>query len=182
MNAGEIVIAAVGAAGGVGGAVFAWVQAKAAVDSRDDAQEAKKDAEAAQKRAEDARDEALELSRQATDAALRQAAAQEEANRLEVEARAPRNWTGPRFDGKNAQSWINTSGKDITIHEVEVLPSDTAGLVRLRTPESVPGVVPSGGALRVVSIRLNGPSADVLKVVFNVEGEDVARQVDFPLS
>lgn len=76
--------------------MFAWVQAKAAVGSRDDALSAKAEAEAAQKRAELARDEALELSRKATAAAERQVAAQEEANRLEEEPLRPKPWTGPR--------------------------------------------------------------------------------------
>lgn len=182
MNAGEILIAAVGAVGGVGGAVFAWVQAKAAVGSRRDAQDAQAEAEAAQRRAEAARDEALELSRKATQAAQRQAAALEEANRLEAEARRPKTWTGPNVESDKELSWLNTSGEDITVLRTEVLPADTAGMVRKRMPSSFPGVVPAGGRLLVWRVRASGKRPEVLVVEYELAGTSGVQRINLPLS
>lgn len=136
MNAGEIVITAVGAIGGVGGAVFAWVQAKAAVDSRDDARNAQSEAESAQKRAEEARDEALDLSRKATAAAERQAVALEVANKLLAESHdlsrrtAPPVWSQARQVADAYVLFDNTSGRHIIVTSLLVEPDEYGALMK----------------------------------------------------
>lgn len=182
MNAGEIVIAAVGAIGGVGGAAFAWVQARAAVGSRQDAQAAQAEAEAAQARAEAARDEALELSRKATDAAQRQAEALEEANRLASEALKPGVWQGPRYVNDTTSSWRNVTGRDITIHRTEVRPVEAARLVRLPELRSLPHVIPAGGSLQVMKLRAAGTRPDVLVVEFEIADSLERQSSNLPLS
>ncbi|QBE48444.1 hypothetical protein [Leucobacter triazinivorans] len=181
MNAGEIVIAAVGALGGVGGAVFAWVQAKAAVGSRDDAKAAQEDAELAQRRAEAARDEALELARKATAAAERQAAAQEEANRLEIEARTPPAWSGPEYVSEKVRAMVNTSGASIEVISIEVVPETVGGFVQVQDGQAPPYEVPEGGSLRYYQIRAYGPGADLIAVQWRNVGTTESRELRIPL-
>lgn len=167
---------------GAGAAAFAWVQAKTAVGSRDDAQIAQREAEAAQRRAETARDEALELARKATAAAERQAAAQEEANRLEIAARKPPTWTGPRYISQGASGWINTSGVDITIYKTVVHPPEANAYVRVQSPKELPGLVVAGGQVRIHAIKAGGVRPDALEVEFELAGEGLRRSANFPIS
>lgn len=121
MEIGGIIIAAAGALGGVGAAIFAWVQAKIAVDSREDAL-------AAQSAAESARDEALQAAKQGAAAADRQADALEVANRLLADAQAlnerlaPPAWSQARFPGSSTFAFDNTSGRHIILTSVEIEP------------------------------------------------------------
>ncbi|TDP89796.1 hypothetical protein EDF62_3093 [Leucobacter luti] len=182
MNGGEIVIAAVGAAGGIGGAVFAWVQARAAVDSLADAREAQEKAAVAQQRAETARDEALALSRKANAAFERQAEAQEEANRLRVEEQKPKTWAGPNWDGEKTRSWRNNSGEEVTVHRATVVPNEESGMVRIRAPHSIPGSVPANGSLRYLLIKASGRQAELLEVEYEIAGNGQRLIVNLPLS
>lgn len=182
MNLGETLITAAGAIGGVGGGIFAWVQASAAVGSRKDAQKAQADAEAAQERAEVARDEALELTRESTAAAVRQAAAQEEANRLEIEARRPGIWQGPKYETETTSTWLNVSGQEVTVLSSEVLPNDAAGRVAIVTPRPLPGKVPVGGSLRIMTVKGAGTPPDVLVLQLELDGEPGQKETNIPLS
>ncbi|WP_336657433.1 MULTISPECIES: hypothetical protein [unclassified Leucobacter] len=117
-------IAAVGAAGGVGGAIFAWVQAKTAVDER-------KDAQAAQTAAENARDEALAAARQSAAAAERQADALEAANALLADSQAlnerlaPPTWSQAQFVDDHVVSFTNNSGRHVVVTSIEIEPDTT---------------------------------------------------------
>lgn len=182
MNAGEILIAAVGAAGGVGGAIFAWVQAKAAVDSRKDALAAQHEAEAAQERAENARDEALELSRKAASAAERQAAAQEEANKLLSESHelnkrtAPPAWSQARQLGEAHVAFDNLSGRHVVITSIRVEPGEYGTLMRAAER---PHRVENGDAFAVGwEQRYTMPDPRKLTIVWRYEDETETSETE----
>lgn len=181
MNAGEIVIAAIGAAGGIGGAVFAWVQAKAAVGSRNDANTAKADAEAAQKRAEEARDEALRLAREANDAFNRQAEALERNNELTEAAMRTPDWTIENT-GTASPRAINTSHRTMLVQMVTVTPEDNTDWVEHVGRSDYPFRVEPQEAIRLKVMRgVGGNPARLAVVEWSFEGEEPRSELRVPL-
>lgn len=122
MEAAGLWVAIVAACAALAGAVFAYVQAKAATDTLDDARTARDDAQRA-------RDESVRLAGEANAAFVRQAEAQEEANRIAREARREPDWTVSR----SGFSWrvANTSGQPIHVLSLGVSPMIAFDLLRV---------------------------------------------------
>lgn len=107
----------------VASAVFAFVQARAATDSRNDAQIAREESQAA-------RDESARLAGEANAAFVRQAEAQEEANRLKQ--RDHPDWV---FTPLGDLTWraVNTSQQVLVDVSYHVAPSEAESLASVAT-------------------------------------------------
>ena len=145
--------------------MFAFVQAKAAQDSRNDAIDAQKEAQAAQKRAEDARDAALDLSRKATAAAERQAEAAEKA--------LPPAWGQARPTGDYGFAFDNSSGRHIVITSVTGLPEEFSNA--LHAPET-PARVEYGDAYTVSHFPSMAGGIDEIKFEWHFEDDPSSTQ------
>lgn len=119
MDAAMLWVALCSALAAVASAVFAFVQARAATDSRNDAQTARKESQAA-------RDESARLAGEANAAFVRQAEAQEEANRLKQSERY--DWTFAPI-ANNAWRAVNTSGRVLIDVQFHVAPDEAKSIV-----------------------------------------------------
>lgn len=118
-------VALVGAMAAVGSAVFAYVQARAATDSRRDADEARDEARLA-------RDESARLAGEANEAFRRQAEAQEEANRLKQLEMEPEDWEFTHISGQKFRG-TNTSKRVLHVQSFDVQPDKAESLVRIES-------------------------------------------------
>lgn len=132
MDAWELVLAAVGTAAAVAAAIFAYMQARGATASRQDAEAARDEARAA-------RDESARLAGEANEAFKRQARAQEEAN--ELAKRAYPDWTHQLLsDGR----WrvVNTSARPMALVGIEVFPAEATENVSFASREGGSDLAP----------------------------------------
>jgi|SRR6478609_6715660 len=153
-------------------AVFAWVQAHAALESLKDAREARDDARSSA--AESAR-----LAGEANEAFRRQAEAQEEANRLRKRELTPPDWSGPVFVSGQLYRVTNTSGRTITVRKFEVKPDGTANRVNLRGSQD--GRYEYGDSFTYLTVRAMGGNAEKLTIHYSYEGDDEERAFIIPL-
>lgn len=172
METAALWVAFVAACAAIGSAVFAFVQAKAATDSRADAQSARDEAR-------EARDESARLAGEANDAFKRQAEAQEEANRIEREKLTPPDWS----DAVNARGDLyritNTSGRELRVTKYVVKPEGADNLVRVHGPED--GVYGPGDSLQFTAIHTFGGSPEKLTIIYQRDGDGTERQEHVPL-
>jgi hypothetical protein len=156
----------------VASAVFAFVQAKSATDSRRDAEEARNESRRA-------RDESAKLAGEANTAFIRQAEAQEEANRLKKAELTPPTWSGPRPLSGNLYAMVNMSPRVIQIERFAVDPSDAAGLVHLESAAS--GIYPPGSSFDFAVLGVAGSRPRTLAVHYRFEGDEERHEFIIPL-
>lgn len=148
----------------VASAVFAYVQAKSATDSRREAQGAKVESEKA-------RDEAVWLAKEANTAFVRQAEAQERANEL-AEAAMPVPeiaWTIRRLS-KSRFELVNTGdlvARNVTLAGVGAEPD----LIQIDSDEALPRDVGPGDGVAFFATMVMGPDPKL-----RAEWEDSAGQ------
>ncbi|MFF7684129.1 hypothetical protein ACFZA2_15380 [Microbacterium sp. NPDC007973] len=155
-------VALVGAMAAVGSAVFAYVQARAATDSRRDADEARDEARAA-------RDESARLAGEANDAFRRQAEAQEEANRLKAAEMEPKDWgfghvTGIRYRG------TNTSKQVLLVESFDIQPDPAAALVHIQSNHT-DGRFEYGDSFDFMVNRVSGLAPEKLTIKYRRESD-----------
>lgn len=145
-------------------AVFAWVQAHAAVETLRDARTARDEAKASA-------EESARLAGEANSAFVRQAEAQEESNRLKVLEMTPPDWTGPDHVSGQLHRLTNTSREALLVSEIDIQPDQMAGLVRIRKyPED--GRYEHGDALEFMSIKTMAGGAEKMTISYRKESSN----------
>lgn len=162
MEAAGLWVALAAALAGIGSAVFAFVQAKAATDTLADAQEARDEARAA-------RDESARLAGEANAAFIRQAEAQEEANRIKLEESKPDDWSLSYVSGQLFKA-TNSSTRPLIEVRFEVLPEEAAGLVSIRTSHD-DGRYEPGDSFSFIVARVMGPEAEKIAIRYRYESD-----------
>lgn len=153
-------------------AVFAWVQAHAAVETL-------KDARAARDEARVAAGESARLASEANAAFRRQAEAQEEANRLKVAEMTPPTWSGPTWVSGDLYRVVNSSMRAIKVRAFDIKPDGTEKRVGIRGPSN--RHFESGDSFEYVVARAMGGNARKLTVVYNFDGDDEEHHFIIPL-
>jgi len=161
-NYGLIVLTGIATAAAVAGAVFAWVQARAAVHSREDAQLARNEAQDAQGKAETAQAQANAIAGQARDALERSAVALERANEL-AEAAIPQPQVRWRISPLPGGMWAVKNVGDLTASNVTL----SGGPGIYTDEDSSASVVRPGHALRFGIWQGGGMAAPVLTVAWD---------------
>ncbi|MEN2738253.1 hypothetical protein ABCS02_10710 [Microbacterium sp. X-17] len=158
----------VAACAAIASAVFAFVQAKAATDSRRDADEARDEASRA-------RDESARLAGEANAAFVRQAEAQEEANRLRREESRPDDWSLAQI-GNNSFRATNSSRQLLLVSEMLVTPNEVKSLVPILTSHD-DGRYEYGDSFTFAVVRVGGPSPEKLTIKYRyaTDGSDEYR-------
>ncbi|MEV7798613.1 hypothetical protein AB0O14_05955 [Microbacterium foliorum] len=151
-------------------AVFAWVQAHAAVESLRDARTARDEAKASA-------EESARLAGEANAAFVRQAEAQEESNRLKVLEMTPPDWSGPDHVSGQLHRLTNTSQGVIVVSGIDIQPEQMAGLVSLRNhPDD--GRYEHGDALDFMSVKTMAGGAEKMTISYMTESSvDVHRLI-----
>lgn len=151
-------------------AVFAWVQAHAAVQTLSDARTARDEAKASA-------EESARLAGEANAAFVRQAEAQEESNRLKVLEMTPPDWTGPENVSGQLHRLTNTSRGVIVVSDIDIQPEQMAGLVRVRKrPED--GRYAHGDVLEFMSVKTMAGGAEKMTITYTTEAsEEVHRLI-----
>jgi hypothetical protein len=167
-----MVLVAIGVIVSGAAAVFAWVQAHAALESL-------KDARAARDEARDSATESARLAGEANEAFRRQAEAQEEANRLRILELTPPDWSGPVFVSGQLYRVTNTSKKVIIVRSFDVAPESAAKRVNVRGNKD--GHYEYGDSFSYLTIRAMGGNAEKLTVRYSYEGDDDERAFIIPL-
>ncbi|MGC5224905.1 hypothetical protein ACPW96_20260 [Micromonospora sp. DT81.3] len=153
----------------IASAVFAFVQAKSATDSRLDAQVARDESR-------EARDESERLAGEANEAFTRQADAQEEANRLRKAEMTPPDWSGPTLVSGQLYRVTNTSERTLTVTEFEVTPDGAANRLGLRNRPD--GRYEHGDSFQFMVSRAFGGNPEKLTVVYTHEDQpEISRFV-----
>lgn len=152
----------VGACAAVAAAVFAYVQARAATESRRDAQDARNEARVA-------RDESVRLASEANAAFVRQAEAQEEANELERQKSRPDDWSVGQSSGSTFRA-TNSSQRLLLVEDITVQPEKTKGLVHIETNHP-DGRYEYGDSFEFLLIRLSGPGPEKLTIRYRYEDD-----------
>lgn len=166
MDAWEVWLVALGVVVAGAAAVFAWVQARAAVESLRDARTAR----------DEAKTSALESARlagEANAAFVRQAEAQEEANRLKVQEMTPNDWTGPEHVRGELRRLTNTSRGPLYVTAIDIEPENMAGLVHIQGNRL--GLYEYGDALEYIAVRTMGGSADKMTISYTPHGSNQSR-------
>lgn len=143
-------------------AAAAVVQARAANNSRIDAQ-------AALLSAQKARDEAQELARTATAAFVRSAAAQEHANVLKEQELAVPAWTHQWVSGDMFRI-LNTSKRRIKVDRIDIQPDGTENTVIIAAANES-GIYEYGDVIEYLLSKRMGGNAKKLTVFWGFEDE-----------
>lgn len=173
MEAAGLWVSVVAACAGIAAAVFAYVQAKAATDSRADAEQARRDAQVAQQRAEEARAEALRVAAEARDALGRSAAALEAANEISERA-LPKPQIKWNITQIGDSRWMAQNVGDLTAFDAEI--EKLAGW--LHTDDDGPRDVTRGDCLYFNTMSIGGESARIRIVCEDRSGDEPLRTVN----
>ncbi|WP_162722466.1 hypothetical protein [Microbacterium sp. PM5] len=152
-----LVLTAIGVVVAGAAAVFAWVQAHAALESLKDAREARDDAAISAR-------ESARLAGEANAAFIRQAEAQEEANRIKREEMTPPDWSTSSA-GSNRTRVVNSSGVTLEALSFDASPDKAADLVRVETSHE-DGVYEYGDSFQVLILGLNGRGVEKVTVKY----------------
>jgi len=147
----------VSAGAAIASAVFAFVQAKAATDSRRDAQDARRDAKSAQSKAEIAQAEANRIAGEAKDALSRSAGALERANEI-AERSIPKDEITWRITQVGESRWMASNAGKITAYQARI--EQLSGWVH--TDDEEPRDVMPGDSLYFNTMSLGGEAARIL--------------------
>ncbi len=150
-------------------AVFAWVQAHAAVETLKDARKARDEAQASA-------EESARLAREANEAFIRQAHAQEEANRLKVAEMTPPDWTGPTHIGGESHRLTNTSKGTLLVSSIEVQPEGSAQLLILMTHQE-DGRYEYGDVIEFIPVKTMAGSPEKMTILYSHEGDDEVHKL-----
>lgn len=150
-------------------AVFAWVQAHAALETLKAARTARDEAKLSA-------EESARLAGEANAAFVRQAEAQEEANRLKVAEMTPPDWSGPEHVSGQLHRLTNTSGAALLVSDIDIKPDHMAGLVKLRRWQG-DGRYEYGDVIEFMPIKTMGGSADKMIISYTREGSDEAHKL-----
>jgi len=153
-------------------AMFAWIQAHAALETLKDARQARDEARTSAA-------ETAQLAAEANAAFTRQAEAQEEANRLKIAEMTPPTWSGPTWVSGDLYRVVNTSRRTIQVQRYEVLPVGTANRLRIGAPDG--NRFDYGDSFEYMVARAMGGNARKLTVVYTFDGEDDEHQLIIPL-
>ena len=162
MEAWGVWLVALGVIAAGAAAVFAWVQAHAAVETLKDARVARDDAKASAERS-------ARLAGEANAAFVRQAEAQEEANRLKREENEPDDWSLSYVSGSMHKA-TNSALKPLVDVRFEVKPDDAAGLVSINTSHK-DGRYEPGDSFSFVVARVMGPEAEKIAIRYRYESD-----------
>jgi len=154
-------------------AAFAWVQARAAVETLNDARAARDEA------AESAR-ESARLAKEANDAFKRQAEAQEEANRLKILEMTPPDWTGPEHISGDLYRLTNSSRTVLHVADIDVQPDRFAGMLKMREWQP-DGRYEYGDVIEFLPFKSMGGGPEKMIISYTREGSDEPRQLTIRL-
>lgn len=154
-------------------AVFAFVQAKAATDSR-------KEAQLAQGRAEQAEQETIRIAGEANAAFIRQAEAQEEANRIKREEMEPDDWSIVQT-AKSSWRVSNTSKRTLTVADLIVFPESMKGFAHIETSHG-DGVYEYGDSFTLTPIRYAGGGPEKLTIKYRRDHDSADDYRSFHIS
>lgn len=161
----------------VASAVFAFVQAKAATDTLEDAREARAGAESAQKNAEAARDRANEIADAARVELARSASALERANDL-TEAALPKPEVRWKFVPVAGRQWACKNVGDLTAIDVKL--QGGPGL-RFGTSSMADTVAPNASVL-FRELMVPGSRSQVTVFWFDERSEEMqSHSMPFPV-
>ena len=162
MAAWELVLVALGVIVSGAAAVFAWVQAHAAVETLKDAREARDEAQASA-------EESARLAGEANAAFIRQAEAQEEANRIKREEMTPKDWSAGEV-GESKYRVSNSSGEVLVVSEFDVTPDATANLLTIESSHQ-DGRYEYGDTFTFYVAQIWGPSPEKLTIRYRRESD-----------
>ncbi|QNA93245.1 MULTISPECIES: hypothetical protein [unclassified Microbacterium] len=166
-------IALVAACATLAGAVFTYVQARAATDTLRDARDARDEAR-------EARDESARLAGEANTAFIRQAEAQEEANRIKREEMTPKDWSAGEV-GESKYRVSNSSGEALLVSEFDVTPDATANLLTIESSHQ-DGRYEYGDTFTFYVAQIWGPSPEKLTIRYRRESDPEDDQRIFHIS
>ncbi|KAA9133716.1 hypothetical protein [Microbacterium caowuchunii] len=163
MEAAMLWVGLFGTVAALASAVFAYVQAKAATDSR-------RDADAARDESRRARDESARLAGEANAAFIRQAEAQETANRIRIQEMTPPDWKVSHVAGDRYRG-TNTSQQLIVVDSFEVKPDSAESLTTVETSH-LDGRYEYGDSFEFLVARAWGVSPEKLTVRYRYESDN----------
>lgn len=163
MEAWQLVLVGLGVVVSGAAAVFAWVQAHAALETLRDARKARDDAKASA-------EESARLAGEANAAFIRQAEAQEEANRIKREEMKPKTWSVGQV-GESTYRVSNTSGEVLVVGGFDVTPDAAVDLLTIESSH-LDGRYEYGDTFTFYVKPIWGPSPEKLTIRYRTESDE----------